>query len=121
MAKNRDYSLPNAAWLRIFQYSENDDLFNLQQVCYKFRTLIENEKRNEIKNDWRLKFTKHEKFNTEISTCSAIRSLEIAKVKNGNYSLRGTYIPKFNDIFETIAMNVFNEVRRKITVHQTLA
>ena len=61
MGKNPNYSfLPNGALLKIFQYSKLEDLYNLQQTCPKFQQLIEDLKRNEIEDDWRLKDLKYD-------------------------------------------------------------
>jgi len=75
MDKKSNYSLlPNVALLKIFQYSTFEDLHNLQQVCPKLKEVIEHLKRNEIENDWRLIYSKYEKFGSEISATSAIKS-----------------------------------------------
>ena len=77
MDKNPNYSfLPNVALLKIFQYSKLEDLYNLQQVCPKFKELIEDLKRTEIENDWRLIYSKYDKFGSEISATSAIKLLK---------------------------------------------
>jgi len=42
MDKTPNYSfLPNEILLKIFQYSKFEDLYNLQQVCPKFKEVIE--------------------------------------------------------------------------------
>ena len=110
-------SLPNGPLLRIFKNVTDDDLFNLQQVCYKFRTVIDKEKRNEIIQfdsrsfdwDWRLNFTKYIKLKTEISAIGAIKLLEMSQMKKGRCSTRGTYIPQISGL-EDIGHRVFNEV-----------
>jgi len=80
MGKNPNYSLlPNVALLKIFQFSKLEDLYNLQQACPKFKELIEDLKRKDIENDWRLNYLKYEKFETEISATGAIKSLELVK------------------------------------------
>mgnify|MGYP000257561942 CR=1 FL=1 len=96
MGKNPNYSLlPNGALLKIFQYSKLEDLYNLQQTCPKFQQLIEGIKRTEIEDDWRLNFLKYEKFGTEISATGAIKTLELAKKKNGEkYSLNGLFVSR---------------------------
>ena len=99
--------LPHGPFLHIFKYVDMEDLGNLQQVCSTM--LIENEKRNEIENDWRLKFIKNQKFNTKISATKAIASLERAEAKKGNYSIRGSVIPHYHGL-QDIGKTVFNEV-----------
>ena len=75
MAKNPNYSfLPDVALLKIVQYLKLEDLHILQQACPKFKQVIEYSKRTEIKDDWRLHYLKYEKFGTEISATSAIKS-----------------------------------------------
>ena len=81
MDKNPNYSfLPNVALLKIFQYSKFEDLYNLQQVCPTFKELIEDFKRTEIENDWRLIYSKYEKFESEISATGAIKWLILPKI-----------------------------------------
>ena len=94
MGKNTNYSLlPNVALLKIFKFSKLEDLYNLQQACPKFKELIEDLKRKEIENDWRLNYLKYEKFGKEISATSAIKLLKLAKMKKGgNYSLNGRLV-----------------------------
>ena len=80
MGKNPNYSLlPNVALLKIFQFSKLEGLYNLQQACPKFKKMIENLKRKEIENNWRLNYLKYEKCGKEISASGAIKSLELAK------------------------------------------
>ena len=56
MGKNANYSLlPDIALLKIFQFSNLEDLYNLQKTCPKFQQLIDDLKRAEIEDDWRLK------------------------------------------------------------------
>ena len=77
MDKKPNYSfLPNVALLKFFQYSNFEDLYNLQQVCPKFKEVIEDLKRTEIENNWRLIYLKYEKFGSEISATSAIKWLK---------------------------------------------
>ena len=100
MDKKPNYSfLPNVALLKIFQYSKFEDLYNLQQVCPKFKEMIEDLKWTEIENDWRLIYSKYEKFGSEISATGAIKSVKnIVKDKNfkkgctlkGRFFLRDT-------------------------------
>ena len=132
MNKNANYSvLPPEVLLNIFQYLRIEDLYNLQQVCPKFRGLIDDLKRSEIENDWRLDYSKYEKFGNEISATVAIKSLEMAKAKKGKYTITGTFIPTEENRkrlrppednhtlylrqvqrinFESIAQDVFTEV-----------
>mgnify|MGYP000018706966 CR=1 FL=1 len=112
-------SLPNDVLLHIFNFLHFDDLFNIQQVCHQFRTIVDDEKRNEIEADWRLK-----KLSTEFSACGAIKTLERAKMKKGKYSLNLTYIPatrilryrgdrkteEMTEKHENLEKTVFNEV-----------
>jgi hypothetical protein len=48
--------------LRIFKNLKNDDLYQMQQVCSKFKILIENDQKHKIKTDWRLEYLKFQKF-----------------------------------------------------------
>ena len=93
MAKNHNYSLlPNVALLKIFEFSKLEDLYSLQQACPKFKQLIEDLKRKEIENDWRLNYLKYEKFGKEISASGALKSLKMAKTKKGGkYSIYGRF------------------------------
>ena len=130
MNKNPNYStLPPGVLLNIFQYLHIEDLYNLQQVCPKFKGLIEILKRSEIENDWRLDYSKYERFGNEISATAAIKTLEMAKAKKGNYTITGTFIPTeqnesevipavyrrprvdfFRNPFESVAQEIFTEV-----------
>jgi len=94
MGKNRNYSLlPNVALLTIFQFSKLEDLYHLQQASPKFKELIEDLKRKDIENDWRLNYLKYEKFGKEISASGALKSLNLAKTKKGGkYSLNGRLV-----------------------------
>jgi len=95
MDKKPNYSfLPNVALLKIFQYSKLDDLYNLQQVCPKFKALIEDLKRTEIENDWRLSYSKYEKFGSEISATGAIQLLKniVKDVYFQGYTLKGRFM-----------------------------
>ena len=80
-------------WGKFFQYSKLEDLYNLQQVCPKFKELIEDLKRVEIENDWRLIYSKYEKFGSEISATGAIKWLEnIDKdIYFKGYTLKGRF------------------------------
>jgi len=131
MGKNPNYSLlPNVALLKVFQFSKLEDLYNLQQTCPKFKQLIEDLKRKEIENDWRLNYLKHEKFGKEISATGALKSLKLAKTKKGGkYSMNGRLVREdaidsihfredaighhfvsLGDIYHDIA--IFTEVRK---------
>ena len=126
MDKNRNYSaLPPGVLVNIFQYLDIEDLYNLQQVCPKFKGLIDDIKRSEIENDWRLDYSKYEKFGNEISATAAIKSLEMAKAKKGKYTITGTFIEQYRseeipavyrrprakrNPFESVAQEVFTEV-----------
>ena len=95
MDKKPNYSLlPKVALLKIFQYSKFEDLYNLQQVCPKFKELIEDLKRAEIENDWRLIYSKYEKFGSEISATGAIKSVKnILKDKySEGYTLKARFV-----------------------------
>jgi len=94
MGENSNYSLlPNVALLKIFQFSKLEALYNLQQACPKFKELIEDLKRKEIENDWRLNYLKYEKFGREISATGAIKLLGLAKMKKGGkYFLSGRLV-----------------------------
>jgi len=112
--------LPSVVLSKIFHYSKFDDLFNLQKVCPKFREVIDNIKRDEIQNDWRLDYLKYEKFQTEISATGAIKSLEMAKIHLGKFtfdpfcpkSTIGKYalINSYYINFKNLAIDAFNEV-----------
>ena len=110
MDKTPNYSfLPNEILLKIFQYSKFQDLCNLQQVCPKFKELIEDLKRTEIENDWRLIYAKFDKFGSEISATCAIKSLKnIVKDKYfKRYTLKGVPILDYT----ILNLNcIFNEV-----------
>ena len=81
------------ALLKIFQFSKLEDLYNLQQACPKFKKMIDDLKRKEIENDWRLNYLKYEKFGKEISATGALKSLELAKMKKGGkYSLNARLV-----------------------------
>jgi hypothetical protein len=85
--------LPNEVLVKIFGYSSFDDLFNIQGACPKFRKLVWNLKREEMERDWRIKYAKYQKFDTEISTINAIKSIaSMARPENKNYSLRGFFM-----------------------------
>jgi hypothetical protein len=109
-----DYSLlPNETLLRIFKFLKNDDLFQMQQVCSKFKILVENELNNEIKTDWRLEYLKFQKFKTEISSSGAIKEFENAKNKNGKCSVKVTNKYHNSQVpFTMRQINGFNEVRK---------
>ena len=113
-SENRDYSLlPNETLLRIFKFLKNDDLFQMQQVCSKFKILIENEQNHKIQTDWRLEYLKFEKFQTEISSCGAIKELENAKKKNGKCLVKVTNnYHNGKTPFTMRQINGFNEVRK---------
>ena len=113
MDKNPNYSfLPNVALLKIFQYSKFEDLYNLQQVCPKFKELIEDLKRTEIENDWRLIYSKYEKFGSEISATGAIKWLKnIAKDKYcKGYTLKARFKSKDTRFTKGTHWRIFNEV-----------
>ena len=113
--KDRDYSLlPDATLLRIFTFLDNIDLYQLQQVCVRFKVLIENELKNQIKCDWRLEYLKFEKFKAEISSCGAIMALENAKKKNGKCSVKVTKLCR-SDMWKWHSRRIrngFNEVTK---------
>jgi len=113
MDKNPNYSfLPNVALLKIFQYSKFEDLYNLQQVCPTFKELIEDFKRTEIENDWRLIYSKYEKFGSEISATGAIKWLKnIAKDKYcKGYTLKARFKSKDTRFTKGTHWRIFNEV-----------
>ena len=111
MGKPPDFSsLPIDSLLRIFKCLPDGDLFQTQQVCQKFKTVIESLKKMEIKNDFRLEYLKYEKFNSEISAGGAIKALNLTKRKNGNCSVELKYLPRHAQLENLEAMNAFNEV-----------
>jgi len=119
MGENRNYSLlPNVALLKIFQFSKLEDLYYQQKACPKFKQQIEDLKRKEIENDWRLDYLKYEKFGPEISATGAVKSLQLAKTKKGGkYSLNGRllrFLLHYGDTIDCIDMYhntyIFTEV-----------